>query len=671
MGLFRLRRAGSAERARRVLAALASAAPLSGAARAGDAPEVRHTTPPVVVEAMRPAELPEDPSSFTTVIEMDDYRGESTSVEEILADSVGVQVRRFGGRGDPSEISIRGSTAQQVVVLLDGIRLNTAQTGGVDLSSIPRELIERIEISRGGGSVRTGSDAIGGVVNLVTRRPGGRPRTALSAALGSFDSYEGSATQQGTWRDLELSLGYSGFASDGDWDFQAARREADGVRLPSPSGSFERINNESQNHSALLRIARDLGDRGRLELGESFFYASDGVPGPDAGGGALLGQSPIAQQRRTRNVADLRLSLADLHGVDAEARVFHRFDRSRFRDRKRVFPVASDNRNQALGGRLSGERSWRLGPTRHRASLGGELRRDRLDSRDFPNAERRTLGVFAQDDASLFEGRLRIVPALRLDDSQGFDAEWIPRLGVIVRPLPWLELKGNVERSYRVPNFDELFFDEEFVRGNPALEPEDSFDADIGLELGFERLGPASDLWLEVVAFRRDVEESIVFQLVSQFVVAATNTGDATIEGLELGGGFRLLDWLAFSGNWTRLDAEVDASGLPLPGRPQSESLLRVEIGPPGGPLRLVGERSHTSSIPVTPSGRTRVSSREVYDLALILDLARLPRLGRHVPGESLLLSLTARNVGDVSVRDAQFFPQPGRSLSFRVEWRR
>ena len=93
--------------------------------------------PEVVVRDFVPAELPEDPTSFTTVIRVDDHRGEVTSVVELLERVAGVQIRRFGGDGQPAEISIRGSTAAQVVVQLDGVTLNSAQSGGVDLSTIP------------------------------------------------------------------------------------------------------------------------------------------------------------------------------------------------------------------------------------------------------------------------------------------------------------------------------------------------------------------------------------------------------------------------------------------------------------------------------------------------------------------------------------------------------
>jgi vitamin B12 transporter len=631
-------------------------------------------TPAVRVKALRPADLPADPSSFTTVIEMEDYEGEAKSVAEILDDTVGVQVRRFGGRGDPAEISIRGSTSSQVVVLLDGVRLNTAQTGGVDLSTLPVELLERIEVSRGGGSVQTGSDAIGGVVNLVTRRPGGAPRTTASFSAESFGTFAGSATHSGTWREIETSLGYSGFHTDGDWEFEAARRETDSG-IVSGGGTYERVNNESEAHSVLMTVARDLASWGRISVRDSFLYDSSGRPGPDwLDFGELRGQSLTAHQRRTRNVASAVLDVAGLldSPVGGSLQVFHRYDRSRFTDPEPPFleVIDSDNRNHSAGTRLNADGEWPLGPTTHALSLGSEFRWDLLHAKNASDHDRRTIGVFLQDEIGVWEDRLRLIPALRMDDTEGFDTEWLPRLGVIIRVFPWFVVKGNVERSYRVPNFDELYFDEGAIRGNPNLKPEEAFNADVGIELGLDAWGPVESGWIEFAFFHNDIDESILFQPISDRVVAATNTGPAEINGLELSGGFRLFGWVGFSGNWTLLDTRVKETGNALPGRARSEYLLRLELGPPSRMLRLIGERAYTSEIPVTSTGGTRISARAIYGLSFAVDIAQLPWVGEHIPGCELLFSVAVKNLTDRSVRDAAFFPQPGRTLAFNLNWK-
>lgn len=655
---------------------VACAAVPAGAQPQPDPPAVVRRLPEVVVRDFVPAELPEDPTSFTTVIHADDHRGEVTSVVELLERVAGVQIRRFGGDGQPAEISIRGSTAAQVVVQLDGVRLNSAQSGGVDLSTIPLGLLERIEVSRGGGSVQGGSDAIGGVVNLVTRRPGGPRRTDASVSVGSFDTWRGSLATSGTARSLEYALGYDGFGTEGDFEFRRPSLDLGGVVIDPDPKTAERINNQSVQQAGLVSLGHALGEKLHVSVRDQLFYGSRGQPGLDAGSVGAAGQRENAHERLTRNVLGATLDAADLGGALALGGAldfWHRFERTHFRDPDFVPGVGSaidtTDRNDEIGARLRFEREVSAWQMRHRGTLMFDARRDLLDSDSFEDRDRDTAGVAVQDDVVFFDERLRLVPALRYDATQGFGGEWLPRIGAIATLLPWLRVKGNVERSYRVPNFDELYFpDRGYLRGNPALQPEEALNMDIGLELGAQQLGPFDDLSFEGAFFHNDVRESIVFLLVSPSLVEPRNTGEATLEGVELSGSFRAFEWLAFSATWTHLDATLDATGAALPGRADDEASFRVELAPPSRVVRLLGQAQLTSEIPVSDSGNTILPDREVFDAALTLDLAQLDLVAARVPVESLLVTFEVKNIGDVAVRDAQFFPQPGRTLALRVE---
>ncbi len=657
----------TAARAAAGLAALVFAAPLLAEPAPESEPPVVRRTGPARVETVVPSELPEDPTAFTTVIEVDDFEAEAASVEELLGDAVGVQVRRFGGPGERSEVSIRGSTSSQVVVLLDGVRLNTAQSGTVDLSTVPLSLLDRIEVSRGGGSVQAGSDSIGGVINLVTRRPGAETERRVEGSAGSFSTWQGAAFHRGRVGGTELVAGVDGFTTGGDFEFQRAFETLPGggsaPRLPNP---LERINNRSRRSSSLVRIGRELGDRTQLSFLNHLAYTSRGQPGLDNTSDAVGGQQRDAWERRTRVVSSLLLERSELPlSTIGRARLYHRWERTRFDDPAPQLggPIDTLNRNGAFGLDLELDGSFRTGWIDHRPRFVGALRRDTLDSNESDDQRRRSLGLAVQDDLSLFGSRLRLVPALRLDDTEGFGAEYLPRIGVAVELLPGLRLLANAERSYRAPNLDELFFpDKGFLRGNPGLLPEEAENLDAGLQLALARLGPLEDVNVELVGFRNEIENSIVFVLVSSGTVAPVNTGDARIEGLEVSLSFGVAGWIRVAANYTDLDAELSSLGTPLPGRADREASVRVELGPPSGVLRLTGELRHTGEIPVSFSGLTALSDRTVYDASIVADLTRFaPRLGLEL--RSLLLSFGGRNLTDRAVRDAQFFPQPGRSL--------
>ena len=671
---------------------LAAALALGGrSAAADDAAERR--LPTARVTAVRPEELPDDPSSFATVIETKHYEGESKTVEGLLDDSVGVQVRRFGGPGQAAEVSIRGSTGQQVVVLLDGVRLNTAQSGTVDLSTIPVALIDRIEVSRGGGSLVAGSGAIGGVVNVVTKRGDGRPHASASFSAGSFGTFEGSLSQSGRAGPIDYGASYTGFSTDGDWKFQSVEVRASGQQM-GPSEELRRINDGSQSHSLLLQAAGDPAPGLRVRATDQLYYVSRGEPGPDVDSQAPDGgQSHDAHERRTRNVAAIHADadgwepLPD--GVRLESTLSYLFEESRYRnpepDIGLPIETRQKNRSAAFAGRGILER--RGFGIEHVASLGLDLRYDTLSDADAGFHRRTSEGLGLQDELGFWHGRLQLVPAVRFDHTDDFGSEWIPRVGVIVTPEPWLRFKANGERSYRVPDFDELYFpDKGYIRGNPNLRPERAWNGDAGVELGFAKLWRVENLRLQAAYFYQDIDNSIVFQRISPTTIAPTNTNQATVQGVEVAGSLELFGWVGLSANWTHQQAKLASPRLPsapglfppigqlpgtaLPGRADDEYTLRVQVGPPSGLFKLVAERHHTSKIPLTYADAPALSSRSVYDLSGVVDLAQLWRPAWRLAPRNLLAHVAVTNVTDESVRDSFGFPQPGRTLTFGLEAR-
>lgn len=635
-------------------------------------PPIERNVPRATVHAPAPGVLPNDPTAFTTVIHTDAFEGEGKSVEDLLSETVGVQVRRFGGPGQRSEISIRGSTGSQVVLQIDGVRINDARAGAVDLSTLPVELYERIEVSRGGGAAQAGSGAIGGVVNLVTRRPGDRPRTDATLEAGSFGSYSGSLLRTERRAGTEFTLGYDGATTDGDFDFQRPVIRVAGQNFRFDPAQIERINDQSERQAGVLRVAREIGDAGLVSLTSQPVFLSRGVPGLDSGSGESGGQRARAHERRFRHLGAVSLESADVAGFATSLDLHHHFDRTRFVD-----PVASglcgridvESQTYALGATGRVEREVGLGPTQHRMSLDADLHEDRLTATDAVNTTRLVSGVVLQDEIAVLDRRVRVAPALRFDHTDGIGAEWIPRIGAVIEPLPWLRLRGNAERSWRAPSFEELYLpDQCFLRGNPNLRPEEAMSFDAGLELAFATVGPLDDVRLGGAWFRQEIDDSIVFVLVSPFTVAARNTGAATADGFELTGSFDWLGWIGVSGNATLLDARLDGTRARLPGRARSETSLRLELGPPSRVVKLVGTVQRTGELPVSDSGGTRLPARTTFDAVLRIDAKQLPWIGPRVPAERLLVSLIGRNLTDRSVRDAQFIPQPGRTFAVRLE---
>src|SRR5437588_5097091 len=164
------------------------------------AQEVKHAEP-VVVTATRTETPAEQLGASVTVItgeEIDTRR--YPTVDEALRGVPGVDIRRSGSFGKTSSISIRGANSNQVQVLVDGVRVKSPTLGQVDLSDLSPDLIERIEIIRGPQATLYGADAIGGVVNIITKKGTGPFQASVQQEVGNYDTLQSRFQASGAWK---------------------------------------------------------------------------------------------------------------------------------------------------------------------------------------------------------------------------------------------------------------------------------------------------------------------------------------------------------------------------------------------------------------------------------------------------------------------------------------
>lgn len=627
------------------------------------------------IVAVGTGELPRDATSFSTEIDLERFDGEQTRLEDLLAQTVGVQIRRFGGAGERAEISIRGFSSTQVVVLLDGVKLNGGLGSGVDLSSIPLSQLEAVEVSRGGGSLTAGSGAMGGVVELRTRRPD-FPSALLSVQGGSFGTVNTNVYATRPGRVIDLGFGYSGFVTDGDFEFARTVIEYPGGQpLLPPTKSAMRINNEHEQHDANLSIGFDLGSAGYLLAQQRLGHTIRGEPGLDRESASVnAGQQRFAEQRILRSITQLRWEEIELSmdGARMEASLSHRLERSKFSDPDPVLGSSPiDDKFEDMSTTLSLQPQWFAEGFAAEHRIRGELllTRDALDASEAPLRDRFGLGLMLRDDAQFFAGRLLIAPGVRFDWTDESGSQLIPSLGVVITPVAWLRFKGNVDRSFRNPSFQDLYLpDRGFISGNPDLDPERAINYDLGFELLLDSIYAVRDIRLAASVFRSEIENSIIWLRVSPFKIRPENSDNATTEGVEISASIRLGPYVKLSANHTELRAELKANGFRLPGRASRETHARLEVGRPGV-LKAIGEMQRTGSISVAENGTYTIPSRISWNASLAFELSHLSRkLGLELGLRRLWIHAAVENIGDIAIRDSLTFPQPGRSLRMGME---
>lgn len=695
-------------------AAVAGLAPTASAE--SDEPVV---APEVVIEDTSEDVRPEDDSVSVEVIEVDDHAPGAT-VADLLEQVEGVRVRRLGGLGSFATVSIRGSTAAQVLVLRDGVELGSAAGAEVNLSELDLAGIERVEVYRGPSPAHFGTGGLGGVINLVSREAA-RARTRVELGLGAFmpghldalrvlssTARRAVAAQTGGRAGpVDLSASARLDATEGDFTYL----DDNGTLWQQDDDRFaRRENNDATQGDFRVTAAADLPSRLRLTVDEAVSVRSQGV----AGYGAFTaeearlrtGQSLTqARLERPRTGRCPRLQL----GLSARTR------RDEWSDEAGEIGVGREHRDDFtldLEGR--GRAGWVLPSSRASLWVQAELRHQRLRSRNLLGAggewgwERTSGAVGTWVTWPLAGGVVELSPQLRLElsgDSPvdgagptiagGGHPEAVTRLfvsselGVTARPRRWLRLRASGGLTQRPPAFLELFGNQGAVVGNPELRPESGWSVDGGVELAARRRRAIERAGLELTGFFRSVEDLIQLVPNSQVTFVASNAGAATVAGLEASGVLRvdwgtaarsrLPGWVLVRSGLTYLDA-VDRSrtfvyleGRQLPLRPRLELFARLEAG--WGPIVAAYELDYTSGNFLDPYNAFSVPHRLFHSAELSVDLRRwrgptITVLARNLT-DRIVEVVPVEGHGELRrpVADVAGFPLPGLTVFLNLRW--
>ncbi|WP_350612720.1 TonB-dependent receptor [Pseudomonas sp. HY7a-MNA-CIBAN-0227] len=483
--------------------------------------------PDVVISANRQVQARNDSSAANTVFTRDDIdRLQPSSVTDLLSRVPGVQVAQTGGRGSLPGIFIRGTKAAQSLVLVDGQRIANATSGDSGLQYLSIDQIERVEVLRGSRSVIYGSDAIGGVIQIFTRRnaqPGVHPR--LHMGFGSNK----------TW---ERSLGLSGGDERTRFNLGASLDETQGINSTRESLAADNDHDAYRNKSLSLNLSHALTDD--VEVG---FNLLDGrgkseYDNPDGRWDDSLLKS-VGQQPYTDYTVSSVSSYIDARLNDRwQSRV--ELGHSENRDTKRdklsddftVFNTYRDSINWQNDLTLNDQNSL---------ILGGDWSEDRVRS-DFDYfSQRRGLDETSRwNRAAFIQHRFQSDAfstelGLRHDDNQQYGSQntWS---GTFTLPLnPDNVILLSYSEGFRAPTFNDLYYP---GSSNPDLKPEHSKSYEVQW-----RSQLTDSTRLETSLYRTDLKDAIVARQESYYV--PYNVASARINGFEAALKQELFGWQA------------------------------------------------------------------------------------------------------------------------------
>jgi vitamin B12 transporter len=568
------------------------------------------------------SEVAEVPVATTVITreQMDD--AQSASVSDLLRRVPGVTVVQSGDAGSLTSLFTRGTNSNHTLVLLDGVRLNSAYFGGYDWSLPTTTALERVEVVRGPFSALWGSDAVGGVVNLISERR----RDGFGGRLLAEGGEEG-------WERFEATVGFASKA----FDIQASgyQRTNDGVL----------DNGDATGEQGLATAGFSWGSGSRLGVVYQDLRSEIGIPFVSPG-------SPTPDRRQDTDqqliAIPLTWTLSRSWTLDVVAsRVEREIDFSDPDDPwGNVFSTTLADTDQA---RLASHH--RIAD--HAVTWGGEWRSDTVSDLGpfgptLDEAETETLSAFAQESWQISPD-FRVLAGLRWDDTDSFGSTTTGRLQLGWRLADTVELRGGWGEAFRAPGLGELYGP---FGGNPELDAETSESAEVGLVVA--PLDGQSRWQLNV--FTTDIDNLVEFDFAA---MQNANVGHAEIKGAELVWEQGRLDEVRWYLQAAYLDTEGD-DGLPLLRRPEWSAswTLNGELSRKWSgdvTVRWVDRRDDVD--PLTYE-RVESPSYTTVDLAIAWK-----------PWGSLAITGRALNVLDEEYEEVAGYPAPGRRFYAGLRW--
>lgn len=627
------------------------------------------------VEVVTPNRLREPlrkvPQSITIITREEIQQQHAVTLEEVLRNVPGIQMQGSGTIGEETNVRIRGSEFDQVLVLVDGVEINSPFTQEVDLGDILVDNIERIEIVRGPQSASYGSEALGGVIHIITRRGGDEPTIRLFGMGGNFrTAYEG----------VEVSSAINNF----DMSLSASRLDT--------AGQFDRDRFSVNTFSA--RLGYSYKDVLELDLTGRYRGSEDEV--------ALSAALDFAQEnpiliifdpdrdyksRASSNIARLRHNVAPWWSYSLQGS---------------FYSINTDDQDSANPGsaittltdfidadanRIAGEmqHDWSL-PYIKNFSFGLEIEREQLDFFEYGNTGSFGLGPpattvihEARDNVALWwqwvynwQEMLFLSGGVRYDDNSDFGEAWTPRASLaVVLPVVRTKIKGNFGQGFRAPSFTELHLP---GFGNTELDAEKNIGYDVGLvqALFDDRLVvEGTYFWSE---YRGLIEQDpLTFRWV--------NLEEATTQGVEAGFRYRPVfgvgslqickDNCAVTFNYTYLKTKDKESGQELTRRPRNlwnAAVLYVWRDSLDVRLDANFRSSQKEDLTLTDAGgRFRIGRTPGF---VVIDAAVTYHLVRNSDWASDLRVVgKVNNLLDEDGEEVVGFPMPGINFLAGLEW--
>jgi len=508
-------------------------------------------TDKIIVTATRTPKPLKDVPGAVSVINRNDMLSKNTlDLADTLEDIIGLRIRRYGALGSSSSVNIRGLYSQHILVMVDDRIINSPSMGSADFSSLSVDNVERVEVIRGPFSALYGANAVGGVVNIITKPVPKEPLKNISTLYGSYQT--------------SINTIESGMSDkQGGYLFNSNYKTSQGHR------------DNSEHHSTNTTLRLNYQDESSINFTVDTGYFTEKTRTPGARPSAdpakrtasqlAIGNDEVSSlvdfdQKESSYLntlfasGDLKLHLSFNKKDDVNHREW-------MSSGKRI---SQDSNYQTTVSALEVLQSFSL--SNHQLMIGATIETNQFNtlSKDLDvasstvttrewDAERTTYSGFIQDEIKFSE--LILTLGGRFDNPRDFDSQFSAKGNILYQVTPSMTVRGSYGSSYRAPSLNDLYWPkDDFAEGNLNLTPEKGKSAEIGVDYTVFSLGDDKEITAGINIFSQDIDQMIAWAPRGSRWTPS-NLNQVKINGLEFQNHFNLIKDVSFGLNYTLLDA--------------------------------------------------------------------------------------------------------------------
>lgn len=581
-----------------------------------------HQEPPVIVTATRTAQTADASLASVTVISRQDIeRQQARSIQDLFRGVPGMSISNNGGAGKDTAVFMRGSESDQVLVMIDNIKVGSATSGTTAFENIPIDQIERIEIVRGPRSSLYGSEAIGGVIHIFTRKGSGTGfKPNFNFGGGSYTTFEGATGFAYGGKQGWLNMTASGIGTRG---FNACTGSSNAGCFVDSSDPTLYDKDGYRNVAGSARAGYRFENG--LEIDGSFMRSA----GKAEFDGGFVNKGIVMQQvfGGTARYSPLKFWRINLIGGSSHEdtdNFLNTLFQSRFNTTRNTISLLND---------------FTINP-KNLLTIGMDYQNDHVDSTEaFTVNSRTNWGVFGQHQATVAKHDFQL--SLRHDDNQQFGSRVTGGVGWGYPLTENVRLLANFGSAFKAPTFNELYFP---GFSNPHLRPEDSRSFEFGTR------GKAAWGNWSLNVYENRIDHLIAYDAA---IFAPANVDQARIRGFEGIISLQVKGW-QLNGNLTLMDPENRSSGPNrgniLPRRAPESFRLEAD--------RQFGQYRFGAMLLVEGQRYDDLANTRKLDSYVKFDLRAEYNLNKH-----WRLQGRIENIFNEHYQTAAFYNQPGRNF--------